>query len=318
MSNTVVPDAPSVFQTKYDEFGKELLETFPELSVAIRAALALTPADRVAQFQAQVKVVGLDPTANPGTVLPGVILTNSVWSELSETNRKALSEYVRILSMCCFLEGFGTEGGSDSAFGENKSWMNDVMGQMKDKLGSMDFEGLFKKFSGIFGSDGSKDASGNTGGFKMPKLPEKFLKGQLAKLAEEIVRDIKPEDLGLTPEMIAECETAPSRAFEMLIHMFTKNPAMIQNTIKKIGKRLQQKIQSGSIRPQEIAKEAEELMKEFSENTEFVDMMGSFKSAFGFEDMDLARAAGRDGSARLSLVKERLRKKLEAKKAGKK
>jgi hypothetical protein len=321
MSNTVVPNAPSVFQTKYDEFGKELLATFPELSVAIRAALALTPADRVAQFQAQVKVVGLDPTANPGTLMPGVVLTNSVWSELSESNRKALSEYVRILSMCCFLEGFGTEG-SDSAFGDNKSWMNDVMGQMKDKLGSMDFEGLFKKFSGIFGSDGSKDASGNTGpslgGFKMPKLPEKFLKGQLAKLAEEIVRDIKPEDLGLTPEMIAECETAPSRAFEMLIHMFTKNPAMIQNTIKKIGKRLQQKIQSGAIRPQEIAKEAEELMKEFSENTEFVDMMGSFKSAFGFEDMDMARAAGRDGSARLSLVKERLRKKLEAKKAGKK
>jgi hypothetical protein len=223
--------------------------------------------------------------------------------------------------MCCFLEGFGNEGTSE-AFGDNKSWMNDVMGQMKDKLGSMDFEGLFKKFSGIFGSEGAKDASGNAGpslgGFKMPKLPEKFLKGQLAKLAEEIVRDIKPEDLGLTPEMIAECETAPSRAFEMLIHMFTKNPAMIQNTIKKIGKRLQQKIQSGAIRPQEIAKEAEELMKEFSENTEFVDMMGSFKSAFGFEDMDMARAAGRDGSARLSLVKERLRKKLEAKKAGKK
>lgn len=321
MSNTVVPDAPSVFQTKYDEFGKELLATFPELTVPIRAALALTPADRVAQFQAQVKVVGLDPTANPGTLLPGVTLTNSVWGELSESNRKALSEYVRILSMCCFLEGFGTEGTSE-AFGDNKSWMNDVMGQMKDKLGSMDFEGLFKKFSGIFGSDGSKDASGNAGpslgGFKMPKLPEKFLKGQLAKLAEEIVRDIKPEDLGLTPEMIAECETAPSRAFEMLIHMFTKNPAMIQNTIKKIGKRLQQKIQSGAIRPQEIAKEAEELMKEFSENTEFVDMMGSFKSAFGFEDMDMARAAGKDGSARLSLVKERLRKKLEAKKAGKK
>jgi hypothetical protein len=152
----------------------------------------------------------------------------------------------------------------------------------------------------------------------MPKLPEKFLKGQLAKLAEEIVKDIKPEDLGLSPELIAECETSPSRAFELLIQMFTKNPAAIQNTIKKIGKRLQQKIQSGAIRPQEIAKEAEELMKEFSGNSEFVDMMGSFKSAFGFEDMDTARAAGKEGSARLSMVKERLRKKLEARKAGKK
>ena len=152
----------------------------------------------------------------------------------------------------------------------------------------------------------------------MPKLPEKFLKGQLAKLAEEIVKDIKPEDLGLSPEMLEECEKSPSRAFELLIQMFTKNPAIIQTTIKKIGKRLQQKIQSGAIRPQEIAREAEELMKEFAGNSEFVDMMGTFKSAFGFENMDVARAAGREGSARLSMVQERLRKKLEARKAGKK
>jgi len=327
MSNTVVPDAPSVFQTKYDEFAKELLDTFPELTTAIQAAVALTPAQRLTQFQAQVKVVGLTPTANPGTLLPGVVLTESVWAELSETNQKALWEYVRLLSMCCFLEGFGSEGGSEGA--GDKSWMNDVMGSWKDKLGSMDFAGLFSKFSNIFGS-AATDASGNptdasgaaagagAGGFKMPKLPEKFLKGQLAKLAEEIVKDIKPEDLGLSPELIAECESSPSRAFELLIQMFTKNPAAIQNTIKKIGKRLQQKIQSGAIRPQEIAKEAEELMKEFAGNSEFVDMMGSFKSAFGFEDMDTARAAGKEGSARLSLVKERLRKKLEARKAGKK
>ena len=327
MSNTVIPDAPSVFQTKYDEFAKELLDTFPELTGAIRAAIALTPAQRLTQFQAQVKVVGLTPTANPGTLLPGVVLTESVWGELSETNQKALWEYVRLLSMCCFLEGFGSEASEGSAGTGDKSWMNDVMGSWKDKLGSMDFAGLFSKFSNIFGSDATdasgnpKDASGSAagaGGFKMPKLPEKFLKGQLAKLAEEIVKDIKPEDLGLSPELIAECESSPSRAFELLIQMFTKNPAAIQNTIKKIGKRLQQKIQSGAIRPQEIAKEAEELMKEFAGNSEFVDMMGSFKSAFGFEDMDTARAAGKEGSARLSLVKERLRKKLEARKAGKK
>jgi hypothetical protein len=274
-----------------------------------------------------VKVVGLTPTANPGTLLPGVVLTERVWGELSETNQKALWEYVRLLSMCCFLEGFGSEGTEGAGAGD-KSWMNDVMGAWKDKLGSMDFAGLFSKFSNIFGSsatdtsgnstDASGGAAGGAGGFKMPKLPEKFLKGQLAKLAEEIVKDIKPEDLGLSPELIAECESSPSRAFELLIQMFTKNPTAIQNTIKKIGKRLQQKIQSGAIRPQEIAKEAEELMKEFAGNSEFVDMMGSFKSAFGFEDMDMARAAGQEGSARLSLVKERLRKKLEARKAGKK
>ena len=191
--------------------------------------------------------------------------------------------------------------------------MDKVMGDWKSKLSSMDFEGLLKKCSGLFGGS-DKDVSGNSG-FKLPKLPEKFLKGQLAKLAEEIVKDIKAEDLGLTPEMMAECEASPSRAFELLLQVMTKNPGILQTTIKKIGKRLQQKIQSGSIRPQEIAKEAEELMKEFSENTEFVGMMDSFKSAFGFEDMDMARKTGNEGSARLSLVKERLRKKLAAKEA---
>jgi hypothetical protein len=100
-----------------------------------------------------------------------------------------------------------------------------------------------------------------------------------------------------------------------LLQVFTKNPAIIQSTIKKIGKRLQQKIQSGAIRPNEIAKEAEELMKEFAGNADMVGMMDSFKSAFGFEDMDIARAAGKEGSARLNIVKERLRKKMEEKKA---
>ena len=117
---------------------------------------------------------------------------------------------------------------------------------------------------------------------------------------------------------MAECEKSPSRAFDILVQLFTKNPAAIQDMVKKIGKRLQQKIQSGAIRPQEIAKEAEELMKEFAGNTDMVSMMESLKSTFGFEDMDMAKAAGKEGSARLSLVKERLRKKLEAKKAAQK
>ena len=319
-SNPVVTESPSVFQTKYDEFAKELMETFPEQGVAIAAAAALTPAERLVRFQADVKVHD-DEAVNPGFLLPGVALPDDVWASLSEANRKVLRDYVRLLSMCCFLEGFGSEGAEGSSGSESKgtpAWMDKVMGDWKSKLSSMDFEGLLKKCAGLFGGGGAadKDTSGNpTGGFKLPKLPEKFLKGQLAKLAEEIVKDIKAEDLGLTPEMMAECEASPSRAFELLLQVMTKNPGILQSTIKKIGKRLQQKIQSGSIRPQEIAKEAEELMKEFSENTEFVGMMDSFKSAFGFEDMETARKTGNEGSARLSLVKERLRKKLAAKEA---
>jgi hypothetical protein len=311
-SNTV---PPSLFQTKYDEFAKELLATFPEQAVAIHAAISLSPSARLEQFQAHVRTADTSSNdINPGTLLPGVILTDSVWATLSTPNRGVIWDYIRLLSMTCFLEGFGTGGSEGSAA---PPWMEGVMGDLKTKLGSLDFEGLFKKFTGIFGDSSSAgaDASGSSSPFSFPKLPEKFLKGQLAKLAEEIVKDIKPEDLGLSPEMMAACETSPSRAFELLIQVFTKNPGIIQATIKKIGNRLQQKVQSGAIRPQDIVKEAEELMKEFAGNTEFVGMMDTFKTAFGFDDMDLGKQSGSDGSARLSLVKERLRKKLEAKKA---
>jgi hypothetical protein len=315
-TNTVVPDAPSVFQTKYDAFAKELLETFPELAEPLRAALALTPVERLQQFQASVKVTA-DSTLNCRTLLPGVTLTDATWASLSPSNQKVIWEYVRLLTMCCFLEGFATDG-LEGLGGGTKSFLDSVMGDWKDKLGKVDFDGLLGKFSKIF-DFGGKDVSGSTAnGFKMPKLPERFMKGQLAKLAEEIVRDIKPEDLGLTPEVMAECEKSPSRAFDLLVQIFTKNPEKIQGMIKRIGKRLQQKVQSGAIRPQEIAAEAEELMKEFAGNTDMVSMMESLKSAFGFEDMDTARAAGRDGSARLSAVRERLRKKLDAKKNAKK
>ena len=147
-----------------------------------------------------------------------------------------------------------------------------------------------------------------------PKLPEKFLKGHLAKLAQEIIKDITPEDLGMTPELLKTCEKDPSRAFGILISTFSNNPGIIQKTISKIGNRLQQKVQSGSIRPEEIAREAEELMKEFSSNSSFVDMMKGIKNVFGMEDLDIARKAGREGSARLSMARDRLRKKLEKKK----
>lgn len=299
-----------IFQTKYDEFADELLATFPELTTQIRAAVALDEKERLARWQSEIsKTSTTDQTQNPGTVLPGVIIPDSVWASLSKTTQSAIWEFLQLLSMCCFFET-GFTGAPDTA---PPAWMEDAMKTWKTKLESVDFESLMGKFSSFFKFD--TDASGESSPF--PKLPEKFLKGQIAKLAEEIVKDIKPEDLGLTPEVMAECEKSPSRAFDILVQLFTKNPAVIQKTIQRIGKRLQQKVQSGAIRPQEIAKEAEELMKEFASNSEFGDLLGSLKGMFGgAEDEDFSYSAAPAGSnARLNAVKERLRKKAEAKKA---
>jgi hypothetical protein len=211
--------------------------------------------------------------------------------------------------------------------------MEDAMKDLQKKMEGVDFQNMFKKFMSFLqpgdvpskeGSDADAEASeeslpkipGLEGLFAngFPKIPEKFLKGHMARLAQEIVKEITPEDLGMTKEIMAEAEKNPSRAFEVLFGALGSNPDIIQKTIGRIGHRLQQKILSGTIRPQEIAREAEDLMKEFASNSSFVDILGGIKSAFGFEDMDIARAAGKEGSARLSIARDRLRKKMEQKK----
>jgi hypothetical protein len=321
---------PSVFQAKYKEFVEDALGALPEYTPALQACLLLEDAEKLLRFQAEVKVgntLGGDATEhekNPGTILPGVVISDAVWTALSENSRKAIWEHVRILSICCFMES-GFSGSS------KPEWMEEAMKEMGKKLEKMDFSAIIKKFMAFFQPGDGSNATGDEKSAGMPdlkgmfengfpKLPERFLKGQLAKLAQEIVKDITPDDLGITPEMLKQCEKDPSRAFQILVSTFSNHPDIIQKTIAKIGKRLQQKVQSGAIRPQEIAREAEEMMKEFAGNSSFVDMMGGLKNAFGMGDdmADMERKAGRDGNARLSVARERLRRKLEKKQQGKK
>ena len=82
----------------------------------------------------------------------------------------------------------------------------------------------------------------------------------------------------------------------------------------KVAKKLQAKIQSGELKPQDLASEAEELMKEFQANPAFVEMLDGFRKSFSFEEPEAARNAGRDGEGRLAQARARLRKKLEQRK----
>lgn len=323
---------PSVFQTKYNDFIDDVVGALPEYTAVLETAKALDAPTRLQRFQADVKVANTlggtnieDVQKNPGTILPGVTISDSVWASLSEQTQKAIWEHVRVLSICCFMEAGFNAGDA------RPEWMEDAMNEMKKKLESVDFSSIIKKFMMFFQPDDGSNSKGPEkpdssgmpdlkGMFEngFPKLPERFLKGHMARLAQEIVKEITPADLGITPEMLKECEKDPSRAFNILISTFSNDPSIIQKTIMRIGNRLQKKVQSGSINPSEIAREAEELMKEFANNSSFVDMMSGIKSAFGFEDMDMARAAGREGSARLAAVRDRLRKKMEKKKQAQK
>jgi hypothetical protein len=306
MSSDTESGMNSTFQKKYDEFLADLRETFPELAAGAAVAAALPAAERVQAYTTQVLTAHKPPTEAlecPGPVLPGVVITEELWAAVGERTKKAVFDYLSILDLCCIYEGAG-----EGAEGVSKEWVEKVMREWRGRLDRVDFDGLAKKFMNLFGGE-----SGT-----LPPLPEKFLKGKLAKLAEDMVREFKPEDFGLRPEDISAVESDPTRAFEILMSASASNPNMLQRAMQRVAKKLQEKVQRGELKPQELVAEAEELMKEFQTHPAFVEMMESFRSAFSFEDPETAREAGRDGEGRLALARSRLRKKLEAKKAGKK
>ena len=305
----------SLFEEKYTEFVTDLLGALPEYAPAIQAAHAME--SKLAAFQQVVRPPTVDAAGNPGTILPGVTLTDATWDSLTAASQGAIYEHLRILSMCAFMESAG----------QRPEWMEEAMADMQKKLESVDLHAMFEKFASFMNVGDGSNATGPTAGtaagatadaagsanFGFPKLPERFLKGQMAKLAQVFIKEITPEDIGITPDLLKECEKDPSRSFSILISAFSKDSNIIMRVIMRIGKRLQQMVQSGALRPMEIAREAEELIKEFAENSTLVEMMTGIKTAFGMEDMEAARSVGQEGTARLAMARNRLRQKLEKK-----
>jgi len=299
----------AIFQTKYDEFASSLSEVFPEMSDLIKAALALSPDDRISAYKEQVMSTGghpkRPPTEYPGYVLPGVYVSSELWVSSTEGTKKAINQFLSVLTFSFIMkEGKADDFGGD-AF---KTWADSFMNQWRSKLDRVDFESFTKRFADLFGS----------GGDRLPPFPERLRKGKLVKLAEEIVKELKPEEFGLDPETVKQCEADPSRAFELLMESTMKHPEKLQGAMKRIIKRLQDKFQRGEFKPQELAAEAEEMMKEFSENPAFVEMMESMRKAFSFDNEESSHSSTNEHNARLSIVQQRLRRKLEARKQGRK
>jgi len=298
------PNLLDTFHAKYEEFAADLILTFPELTDDVNGALAIDKHDRCTVYTAKVLTIrkglpseSLDKT--PGQVLPGVTISQELWSSVGEKTRKAVHEYTSILNLCvAFNDGVA---GSFS-----KEWMDKMMKDAQESMSNLDFDSISKTFFKAFGGKGENGAG-------MPPLPERFLKGKLAKLAEDMVREFKPEDFGLSAEEMADCESNPQRAFEILMKASMLNPTTIQKAMMRVAKKLQEKVHRGELKPQELAAEAEELMKEFESHPAFVELMETFRSAFGTDNMQQAKAQGRESEARLSLIQKRLRKKAEEK-----
>jgi len=301
----------TIFDTKYTEFAEDLRSAVPELSPQITKSLKLSTSDRRKQFLEEVLPncgPGRDTTKCPGNVLPHVKIPEVLWRDIGVGSQKAIQEHLSLLSFCCLYDT-NTSNADSSGTSIPGDWMGEFMKSWQTTMNGMDFEGMSKKLTEILQSMGPES---------LPKVPERLLKGHLGKLVEELIKEFKPEDFGLSPEELKACDSDPMKSFTLLNDIYTNRPEVLQRAIQRIASRLQEKFRRGEIRPDQIAAEAEEMMKEFSENTSFVEMMETFKKTFGMQDPDTARKAGQDQSARSLLVRERLRKKMEAKRGGKK
>jgi hypothetical protein len=307
------------FTKKYNDFCEDLRSAFPELESKLLSAKNLPFEERVFRFKKEVLPNAgpmRDASVCPGFVLPGVEITDQIWAETSSNSKEAIQKHLTVLSFITLydIHKEGEDGKED--------WTERLMHEWTTKMGGIDFEEISKKlletFAGAKGgfaraaaaATAAAEGGDGTNPFGNFKLPERFLKGQIAKLTEEIVSAFKPEDFGLDKETLEKLEREPGSAIELLMNIYKNKPHLIQTAMKRIVKRVQEKFQNGSFSPEQIAAEAEELMKEFSGNDEFVKMMESFRNTFGMADMENAKRNNRDGNARTNIVKERLRKKL--------
>ena len=303
-----------IFDSKFVEFAKDLKASCPELEDQINAALTLSSEERMSEFKKQV-LVDCSPKRNadlcPSFVLPGVKMTDEIWNSLSSASKKAIQEYMTLLSFV-FLIDSGSSGDVNGPDWTSE-WAKTMMDDMKDKMKNVDFAGISEKIASLFGAAGAgmPGMPGLPSGF--PQLPEKFLKGQIAKLAEDIVKELKVEDFGIDPAVMESAGNDPTKALGLIMEALRKNPMALKTTIERLTKKIQNKIQSGALRPSELVAEAEELMKTFSENPQFVTLMESFRQSFGAFDPEMSRKTNREAENRLNIVRERLRKKLAAK-----
>lgn len=287
------------FDSTYLQFVHELRQTFPEYADALTSAANLS--DKQSVFLSVWKsytprIAIQDATLFTGAgveLVPGFPMTGKLWGEISSGTRAAIWKYLQSL----LLLGEGEFPGFQEDFAEIlKKLQSGGLGDMKQ---------MFEKMSENFGF---KDMSGAAEHFK---LPERMLKGPIAKIAAEIVKEFQPEDFGITPEMLQSND--PSRIFSFLQEIFTKNPEMLATAAQKIAKKIQAKFQRGEIKREDIMREVEELMAEFSENDMFSELFGSLGEMLKGSE----KKSGNEGSSRRREVQERLRKKAAEKEAKK-
>ena len=299
------------FESTITQFLDELKGTFPEFSSELDREKSLSPEEKRTRFltiwrthTSDVAIQNSSIFENGLEIIQGVKMTKKLWSEISKPTQTAIWKYLSSLLLLAAAES--KEGWDLSGFQFD---LEEMLKKLKagglgagfdDLPGLGNMKDVFEKLTKMASEFGFKDFGKMKDNFK---IPERMFKGHIAKIVQELVEEFKPEDFGITADMVEDGD--PARIFEILQDIFTKKPEMLATAAQKIAKKIQAKFQKGEIKREDIIQEAEELMKEFSEN----EMFSSLFDSIGEMIKQYEKSSGNEGSARRREVQERLRKK---------
>lgn len=297
---------------------KDHIEGFSTLASALKAAVAA----RDDSFFLKSGGKGIE-------ILPGIFFSAKLWSDTSKETRVVFWDYLAslILLNTMFVGASASAPAAASATGLGETLempdFEEMMKEMSAGFKSEEFKGIFENMKSMF-----KDLSGNvppaaeegTEGekkpFEMPTIPEHLQNGLIAKIAAELAGEFKPEDLGIDPVMMERMN--PMQIFEHLQFVYTNNPELLTDAMKRVAGKIQNKFASGALNKDALMREAKELMTYFTDNPAFKDMFESFGGLF---DNPLMGGTGEGAkgsqSERLQAARERLRKKAAKKNAKK-
>lgn len=320
---------PASFAATLSAFCDELRATFPELSENVSRAAALTPEQYLRYWKTHLPILlARDADAllgeRKGFILGIVRLTPALWSEISEGTQTAIWRYLRTLTLEAAMET-SLEG----LEGEVLEQLNAILmaerlekgGAEADAAASEMFEEgmshlkpLMEKLKGMMG--GFMDISG-LADIKMPEIPEHLRNGRIAKLAEEMAKQFKPEEFGIDPALLQGDNV--EEILKRLADLYQRDPTALIAGAKRVAEKIKTRILGGSLNREELVAEAEEFVKLFKEHPLFKEAIGKFQGLVGEGGLASMFGGGASEGApseRRRAVQERLRKKLEARKRG--
>lgn len=312
-------------------FCAELRGTFPELEAVISRATTLTAERFWAAWKGNLHIL-LDrdfdalQAERRGLLIGAVQMTPALWADISEATQRAIWKYLRTLAleaaMTVSLEGVDTdtqqllmnimtaeklEAGGAEADAEAKEMFENAMPHLQP---------LMDKLKGLMG--GFIDLSGMAD-VPLPEIPERLRNGRIAKLAEEMAKQFNPAEFGIDPALL-EGDNVED-ILRRLAEMYQRDPSMLIGGAKRVADKIRKQILGGSLDREALVAEAQEFIALFKEHPLFKEAIAKFQTfagAEGLAGMFGGSGGGGTESERRRVVQERLRKKLEARKAAKK